>query len=136
MHKIKDICTIKMANFVEASFKCLVTFERFRWIPYLTVQHPFHENLIRVFFSNATLEDVGEEDEDSCCIVAINTFVMGVPIQVTQGDVAMAFDMPNEGLNGEHVSFLPLCSSLMVMPQTSHYMKGYCTCSPLTFSDP
>ena len=62
--KIIDICTIKTMNFVEAKFKYLATFDRFGWMPYLTIQHPVHENLIWVFFSNATLEDVGEENED------------------------------------------------------------------------
>ena len=72
-----------MADFFAATFKYLATFERFGWMAYLTTQHPVHENLIWVFFSNATSKEVGEKDEDPCCIVAINTFVMGVPIQVT-----------------------------------------------------
>ena len=73
-----------MVNFVGAKFKYLANFEEFGWMPHLTIQHPIHENLIRVFFSNSTLEEAGEKDEDLCHIVAINTFVMGVPIQVTQ----------------------------------------------------
>ena len=50
---------------------------------YLTAQYSVHENLIRVFFSSASLEQAGEPDEDPCHIVAINTFVMGVSIWVT-----------------------------------------------------
>ena len=46
--KIKYIHTIKMANFFEAKFKYLGTFEEFGWMPYLTVQYPVHENLIHV----------------------------------------------------------------------------------------
>ena len=65
-----------MVDFVEAKFQYLETFERFGWMPYMTSQHPIHENLLRVFFFNATLENVGEGKEDSCHIVAINTFVM------------------------------------------------------------
>ena len=34
--KIKDICTIKMEDFIEAKFQYLVTSERFGWMPYLT----------------------------------------------------------------------------------------------------
>ena len=67
-----------MANFVDAKFKYLERFEEFKWMTYLITQHPIHENLLRVFFSNATLESIDEEDEDPCQIVAINTFVMGV----------------------------------------------------------
>ena len=92
-HKIRKICIIKMANFVEAKFKYLATFEEFGWMPYLTIQHSACENLIRVFFSNATLEEAGEEDEDPCYIVVNITFVMGVPIWDTQRDVATAFEM-------------------------------------------
>ena len=57
-----------------------------------------------MFFSNVILESAGEEDEDPCRIVAINTFMMGVPIWVTQDSVATMFDMPNEGLSNEHAS--------------------------------
>ena len=101
-----------MADFVEAKFKYLATFEEFGWMPYLTVQHSIHENLIHVFFSNATLEDAGEKNEDLCRIMAINTFVMGVPIWVTQGNVATTFDMSDEGLSDEHVSY----PSTMLIP--------------------
>ena len=64
-----------MANFAKAKFKYLVTLEEFAWMSYLTIQHPIHENLIWVFFSNATLEEAGEEDKDQCCIVVINIFL-------------------------------------------------------------
>ena len=67
-------------NFVKTEFKYLVRFEKFGWMSYLTIQYHVHENLLRVFFSNATLEDADEHDEDPCHIVAINTFVMGMPI--------------------------------------------------------
>ena len=66
---------------------------------------PVHENLIRVFFSNAILEEVGEKDEDPCCIVVINTFVMGVLIRVTQSDVVITFNIPNRGRSNEHEGF-------------------------------
>ena len=72
----------------------------------LDYSYPIHENLIQVFFSNATLKQVGEPDKDSCRIVAINNFIMGVPIQVTQGDVATTFDMLDSGCNDEHEGFL------------------------------
>ena len=45
-----------MADYVELKFQYLVTFERFGWMPYLTTQHLVNENLLRVLFSNATLE--------------------------------------------------------------------------------
>ena len=61
-------------------------------MPYLTIQHLVREKLIRVFFSNATLEEPREEDENPCCIMAINTFVMGVLIRVTQEEVSTTFD--------------------------------------------
>ena len=65
----------------------------------ILLDHPVsHKNLLRVFFSNATLENVDEEDENLCRIVAINTFVMGVPIRVTQGVVVKTFNMPDKGL--------------------------------------
>ena len=44
-------------------------------------QYHVHENLLRVFFSNVTLESADEENEDSCHIVVINTSVMGVPTE-------------------------------------------------------
>ena len=72
-----------MEDFVEAKFKYLAQFEKFGWKPYLTTQYLVHENLLWVFFSKATLKDADEHDEDLCHIVAINTFVMGVPIWVT-----------------------------------------------------
>ena len=74
-------------------------------MPYLTVQHLIHENLVRVFFSNVTLENTSEGDEDPCHIVMINTFLVGVSIWVTQESVAMAFGIPNEGLSNEHASY-------------------------------
>ena len=89
-----------------------MTFEAFGWMSYLTTQHPIHENLFWVFFSNATLKEACEEDEDQCRIVAINTFMMGVPIRVTQKDVAAAFDMPDKGLSDEYVGYL----STMLIP--------------------
>ena len=61
-----------MVDFIKAKFQYLATFERFGWMSYLTTQHPIHENLFRVLFSNATLENAGEEEEDLCHIVAIN----------------------------------------------------------------
>ena len=73
---------------------------------YLSIQYLIHENLIRVFFFNAFLEKASEPDEDPCHLVAINTFVMGVPIRVTQGDVATAFDMPDDGRSDKHEGFL------------------------------
>ena len=60
--KIQDIHTIKMADFVEAKFKYLMRFEKFKWMPYLTTQYPIHENHIQVFFSNATMKQAGEHD--------------------------------------------------------------------------
>ena len=72
-----------MEDFVEAKFKYLTTFEEFEWMSYLTIQPLIHENLVQVFFSNATLKRASEEDGNSCRIVAINTLVMGVPIRVT-----------------------------------------------------
>ena len=96
-----------MVDFVEAKFQYLATFEQFEWMPYLITQHLVHENLFMVFFYNATLENAGEEKEDSCRIVAINTFVMGRPIWITQEDVATTFDMPNKGLNDEHTGYPP-----------------------------
>ena len=87
-HKIKDIRIIKMTDFVEAKFKNMVRFEEFMWMSYVIIQYPIHEKLLQVFFSNATLVDANEHDEDPCRIGAINTFVMGMPIRVTQGVVA------------------------------------------------
>ena len=58
-----------------------------------------------VFFSNATLENVDEHKEDPCHIVAINTFVMDVPIRVTQRVVAETFTMWDNGLDDEHAGF-------------------------------
>ena len=78
--KILDIHTIKMEDFVEAKFKYLARFEQFRWMSYLTTQYLVHENLLQVFFSNATIKSTNEQDEDLCRIVTINTFMMGVPI--------------------------------------------------------
>ena len=72
-----------MADFFQAKFVYLERFEEFKWMSYLINQYLLHENLIRIFFSNATQENVGEPDEDLCCIMAINTFAMGVPIRVT-----------------------------------------------------
>ena len=94
-----------MVDFVEAKFKYLATFEEFGWMPYLIVQDLVHENLVQQFFSNATLENTDEEDEDLCRIVATNTFLMGVPIQVTQDSVATAFDMLDEGFSDEYTSY-------------------------------
>ena len=65
-----------MVDFVESKFKYLVHFEEFGWMSYLTTQYLLHENLLRVFFSNPTLEYTDEHDEDPYKIVAINTFVM------------------------------------------------------------
>ena len=73
---------------------------------YLTTQHPVHENLMRVLFSNATLEKAGEHYEDRCRIMAINTLVIGVPIRVTQAVVATAFDMLDSGRSDAHKGFL------------------------------
>ena len=86
-----------MTDFVEAKFKYLACFEEFKWMLYLTNQYLVHENLIRVLFSNATLEQTGQHDQDPCYIMAINAFVMGVPIRVIKGDVATAFDMTDSG---------------------------------------
>ena len=72
-----------MADFIEAKFQYLVTFEQFGWMPYLTTQYPVHENLLRVFFSNAILENASEEEEDTCRIVAINTFIIDRSIWIS-----------------------------------------------------
>ena len=105
-------------------------------LSYLTNQYLVHENLIQVFFSNATLEQAGEHDQDPCCIMAINTFVMSVLIRVAQGDMATTFDMPNSGHSDEHEGFRRACSSPMTMLWTSHYMIGSCICSYLISSSP
>ena len=94
-----------MANFVKAKFKYLEIFKWFGWMPYLTVQHLVHENLIWVFFSNAIPKEASEEDEDPFRIMEINTYVMGASIQVTQENVATTFGMPDAGLSDEHVSY-------------------------------
>ena len=124
---------IKMADFVEAKFKYLVTFKRFSWMSHLIVQLSVHENLIWVFFSNTRLEEVGEEDEDPCRTGAINTFVMGRPIWVTQWEVVITFEMLDEGLSDEHAYY----PSTMLIPndnaQTSHYMRGFYICLCHTF---
>ena len=72
----------------------------------LDYSYPVHENLIWVFFLNPFLEKESEPNEDPCHLVAINTFVMGVPIRVNQGDVATAFDMPDDGRSDKHEGFL------------------------------
>ena len=72
-----------MVDFEEAKFTYLTQFEDFRWMGYLTTQYLVHENLIRVFFSNAKLETIGENSEDSCWTMATNTYVMGKAIRVT-----------------------------------------------------
>ena len=72
---------------------------------YLTTQYSMHENLLWVFFSNATLEDADQHDEDLCHIVAMNTFVMGVPIRVTQRVVAETVAMPGNSFGDEHIGF-------------------------------
>ena len=92
-----------MVDFVEDRFKYFERFEKFR--SYLTTQYLVHKNLLRVFFYNATLENVDEEDEDPCRIVVINTFMMGVPIRVTLGVVVETFNMPDKGLDFEHEGF-------------------------------
>ena len=96
-----------MADFIEAKFQYLATFELFEWIPYLTTQHPIHKNLFGVLFSNAILKNAGKKEEDSCRIVVINTFVMSMPIRITQKDVATVFDMLDEGLSDEHAGYPP-----------------------------
>ena len=72
-----------MDDFVDTKFKYLTYFEEFKWMSYLTTRYPVHENLFRVFFNNAALEDADEEDNDLCRIEAINNLMMGVSIQVT-----------------------------------------------------
>ena len=72
---------------------------------YLTIQYSMHENLLCMFFSNVVLEDIGEKTEDMCRIVAINSFVMGMPIRVTKNMVVETFDMPDRGLNSKHEGF-------------------------------
>ena len=94
-----------MANFIEAKFKYLARFKKFGWIWYPTTQYPVHENLLRVFFSNATLEDTDEHDEDPCRIVVINTSMMGMPILVIQEVVAKTFAMSDNDFSDEHVGF-------------------------------
>ena len=71
----------------------------------MTTQYPVHENLLQVFFLKATLEDANRRDEDLCRIVVIHTFVMGVPIWVTQGVVVETFVMLDNDLGDEHVDF-------------------------------
>ena len=60
-----------------------------------------------MFFSNAMLEEVSEEDEDPCRIVEINTFMMGRPNRVTEGEVATTFEMSDECFSDEHTSNPP-----------------------------
>ena len=103
--KIWDIRTIKMIDFKKAKFKYLTRFEKFGWMSYLTTKHPIHENLLKVFFADATLENTDEGDKDPCKVVVINTFVVGVPIRVIQGVVAQTFDIPDSGRSNEHEGF-------------------------------
>ena len=81
--------TVRFGISVPLKWKILPLEEK--WMTYLTTQYPIHENLIQVFFFNTSLEQAGEPDEDSCRIMAINTYVMGVSIRVTQEDVATTF---------------------------------------------
>ena len=60
-----------------------------------------------MFFSNVTLEDASEKAKDLCWIVAINTFVMGVPIQVTQKVRDKTFDMLDVGCDCKREGFPP-----------------------------
>ena len=71
---------INIDDFIEVKFKYLTHFEHFKWMFFLTTRYLVHENLLRVFFSNAVLKDVSEDDEEPCWMVAINTFVIGVLI--------------------------------------------------------
>ena len=81
--KVKQIRTIKLADFVDARFIYLTQFKEFRWIRYLTTQCLVHDNLIHVFFNNVELETASEDSEDPCQVVAINTYFIGKDIQVT-----------------------------------------------------
>ena len=125
-----------MTDFVKAKFKYLATFEQFRWMPYLTTKHPIHENLIWVFISNATLEQVSELDEDPCRIVAINAFVMGRPIRITQGDVAASLICRIEAVVISMRDSIRACLFPTIMPQTFHWMRGCYTYLCLICSDP
>ena len=58
-----------------------------------------------MFFSNATLEQTSEPDEDLCHIVTINIFVMGRPIRITERDVATSFNLPDRSCRTEHEGF-------------------------------
>ena len=44
--------------------------------------------------------------------MVINTYVMGVPIWVTQKNVATSFDMSDEGLSDKHASY----PTIMLIP--------------------
>ena len=60
------------------------------------------------------MESANEKDADLCRIVAINTFIMGVPIRVTQRVVVETFDMPDSDLTFKHEGL----SLNMVIPMT------------------
>ena len=64
-----------------------------------------HENLHRVFFSNFILKDVGKDDEKPCLIVTINTFLLGVTIQVTQVIVVKICRMLDNSIDSEHEGY-------------------------------
>ena len=91
-----------MADFEKAKFKYFARFDEFKWIPYLTTQYPIHENLIQILFSNFALASAAEGDKDLYRIVAINTFIMGMPIRITQRDVVETFGMLDSDYSDEH----------------------------------
>ena len=81
-------------------------------MPYLITRYPVHENLLQIFFSNVVLENTSEESENPYRIMAINTFMMGMPIWITQGVVAQVFGLSDDGVNSEHKGYL----SNMIVP--------------------
>ena len=67
-----------MDDFVEANFAYISQFIGFGWMAYLNTKYPIYENVLLVFFSNAELEKVDEDNKNLCKAMAINTYVMGV----------------------------------------------------------
>ena len=78
------------------NYPYLQTFETFGWTKILSLNVPVRENLVRAFFSNASLV---VDDHDN--VIAIRSYLLGRDLMVNRASLASAFGFPNEGAINE-----------------------------------
>ena len=94
---VKRTHVIDYTFFHKCNFSFISTFDEFGWTKFLELNYLVHENLVKVFYSNAICVEVDDDDDNSHFVDKITTFVIGRILVVTQESIALVLRIPNVG---------------------------------------